>query len=181
VSRAYLRLDPALATRKEHYPDGALAAFVLTLCHAESQMTRGSFRTERILRAFLGKRARWVPYLLQAGDLIRRADGSIYVDGWAEWQEGDLTVGERVARLRARRRRQRADVTPITGGSVTGETVPETALAIGTSKRSVSVASQRYSSTAHATHDGSVDDCLACHDQRRRSGTSQTAATPQKG
>jgi hypothetical protein len=36
---------------------------------------------------------------------------SIYIDGWQEWQEGDLTVRDRMAALRNRRR----------NGGVTGD------------------------------------------------------------
>src|SRR6266566_4353632 len=103
MTRAYLRLDPNLPDHKESYPDGALASFVLTLCLADQQSPRGRFKSERLLRVLLGKRGRWVPFLLQKRDLILQKDGRIYVDGWDEWQEGDVTVPERMARLRARK------------------------------------------------------------------------------
>lgn len=98
--RAYLRIDPELGDRKTAYPDGALATFVMTLCAAEQQPHRGRFKNMPILRAFLGRRARWVTFLLEHNDLILEADGSIRVVGWDEWQEGDWKVGERVQRIR---------------------------------------------------------------------------------
>jgi hypothetical protein len=118
MTRAYLRLDPALLDHKGDYPDGAGFAFVLTLCLAEQQPKRGIFKSEKLLRVLLERRARWVPYLIEHGDLLRRAGGSLYVDGWDEWQEGDWKVHERVARVRNRRSN---GVTPDT---VTPATVP---------------------------------------------------------
>jgi len=102
-TRAYLRLDPGFDERKESYPDGPYAAFIAALCLAESQPDRGRFRSERFLRALLGRRGRHLKYLLAHGDLIRLSDGRLYLDGWDEWQEGDVTVQERLTRLRARR------------------------------------------------------------------------------
>jgi hypothetical protein len=102
-TRAYIRLDPGFDERKESYPDGAYAAFIATLCLAESQPDRGRFRSERYLRALLGRRGRFLAYLLEHGDLLALPDGRLYVDGWDEWQEGDVTVKERLERLRGRR------------------------------------------------------------------------------
>ncbi len=103
MSRAYIRFEPAFAERKEDYPDGAFRALVECFCYAESQPRRGHFRNERILRAFLDKRARWVPFLIAHGDLATVSDGSLYVEGWEEWQEGDVTVADRMKRIRAKR------------------------------------------------------------------------------
>ncbi len=119
MSRAYLRIDPSLFERKvieQHYPLPLFAAFVGVLCLAENQPHRGRFRDVRVLRALLGPGGRMVADLIQRGDLIARADGTVYVDGWDEWQEGDVTVGERVKRIRSRPR--------VTGHTVTGVTVP---------------------------------------------------------
>lgn len=102
MTRAYLRLDPHFDERKYAYPDGAYRALVATLCLAETQSTRGHFRDLAYLRALLGKCGRWAKYLLDHGDLVQLTDGRLYVDGWAEWQEGDHTVGERVTRIRNR-------------------------------------------------------------------------------
>jgi hypothetical protein len=105
VTRAYIRLDPAFDERKDHYPDGAYRALVACLCMAESQVARGRFRNLDYLKRLLGKRGRWVGYLMDNGDLVALEDGRVYVDGWDEWQEGDVTVGERMQRLRKRRQR----------------------------------------------------------------------------
>jgi len=100
VSRAYLRLDPNLPDHKGDYPDGAGFAFVLTLCLAEQQPKRGRFKSDRLLKVLLERRGRWVPWLVEHGDLIRNEDGELYVDGWDQWQEGDLRVAERMALVR---------------------------------------------------------------------------------
>jgi hypothetical protein len=120
VTRAYLRLDPGFDERKNAYPDGAYAALVATLCIAESQPQRGRFRSISYLKALLGKRGRWVTYLLEHRDVVVQKDGRVYVDGWDEWQEGDWKVGERVRRIRSR---PRGDVTPETVTDVTLATV----------------------------------------------------------
>jgi hypothetical protein len=131
-SRAYLRLDPLLRRKKADYPDAALAAYVLVLCAAEGQPRRGRFESAAILRAFLGKRARQTAYLLQRRDLIPAeehrcpncpkddpAPGELYVDGWDEWQEGDWTVSDRVARIRNKHRADTDGVTPDVTPAVT--------------------------------------------------------------
>lgn len=117
--RAYLRVDPNLPEQKADYPDGAYRAFVDTLCLAEQQPKRGRFRNRRLLAVLLEKRARWITYLVEHGDLIELPSGALYVDGWDEWQEGDVTVSERMRRLRSRRR----DVTPPDTPAVTVPTV----------------------------------------------------------
>jgi hypothetical protein len=114
TSRAYLRLSPRTFHDKavvDRYPPGAFAAFSAVLCLAEEQPERGRFRSEKLLRLHLdepmdGVRigwGKWVGYLLEHGDLERRPDGSLYVTGWDDWQEGDVTVAERMSRLRARK------------------------------------------------------------------------------
>lgn len=112
MTRAYIRLDPAFDEHKYEYPDGAYAALVATLCLAELQPERGRFRSVDYLRRLLGKRGRWVNYLLEHKDVIEMPDGRAYVDGWDEWQEGDWKVTERVHRIRRRRNGDaNADVT----------------------------------------------------------------------
>ena len=110
--RAYLRLDPHAADNKAAYPDGAFRAFFETLCFAEQQPQRGRFRNRRLLAVLLEKRARWIPFLIDHGDLIVFDDGKLYVDGWDEWQEGDVTVSERMKRLRSRRKGDTPTDTP---------------------------------------------------------------------
>ena len=100
--RAYLRLDPHFADKKADYPDGAHRAYIDVLCFAEQQPHRGRFRNAKLLAVLLERRARWVPYLMDKGDLVSIEGGKLYVDGWDEWQEGDWKVAERVARIRSR-------------------------------------------------------------------------------
>ena len=123
MSRAYLRLDPSFDEHKYRYPDGAYRALIATFCLAETQSTRGHFRDLAYLRGLLGRCGRWARYLLDHGDLVLLTDGRVYVDGWAEWQEGDHTVGERVARIRNRLHHVTAavtaDVTPAATADVT--------------------------------------------------------------
>lgn len=104
MTRAYIRLDPSFDERKCDYPDGAYAALVAAFCLAEHQPQRGRFRSARYLAGLLGKRGRWVKYLMDHGDLVPDGGERLYVDGWDEWQEGDWKVGERVARIRSRRK-----------------------------------------------------------------------------
>lgn len=121
MSRAYLRVAPELFERKvveQGYPLPLFAAFVGMLCLAEHQPHRGRFRDVRVLRALLGPAGRWVPELMARGDIVCSGDGTVYVDGWDEWQEGDVTVGERVKRIRTRRRATPATVTSVTAPTV---------------------------------------------------------------
>lgn len=115
TARAYLRYSPSTFKDKvvdDGYPAGAFAAFSAVLCLAEEQPERGRFRSERLLRLLLdepkdGVRlgwGKWVSYLVDHGDIRRQQDGSLYVVGWDEWQEGDVTVAERMKRLRDRKR-----------------------------------------------------------------------------
>lgn len=124
MSRAYLRVDPGLYERKvveQGYPPALFAAFVGVLCLAEHQPKRGRFRNALVLRALLCPLGRFVPELIRRTDLIVQPDGSLYVDGWDEWQEGDWKVGERVGRIRNRPRRAKT-VTPVTPETVTSDT-----------------------------------------------------------
>lgn len=129
--RAYLRLDPHIADRKSAYPDGAFRAFIECLSFAEQQPNRGRFRNERLLRVLLERRARWVPFLIEHGDLIRQ-EKELYVEGWDEWQEGDHTVPERMKRLR-NRKGDGDTPPPVTGDTAPGVTVPSSGkrLAVG--------------------------------------------------
>jgi len=119
MSRAYLRVDPAMFERKviqQEYPPLAYAALAASLCLADSQPVRGRFRDDHLLRVLLGPLARQLPYLLEHSDIVpassHRGCGNcpsghglpkqLYIDGWDEWQEGDWQVKERLARVRAK-------------------------------------------------------------------------------
>jgi hypothetical protein len=124
MPRSYLRLDPHFYERKalrQGYPPGAVAALVGCLCLAETQPERGRFRDRRVLSVLLGPSARWIPFLVDHGDLIEQAAfPRLYVDGWDEWQEGDVTVRERMERMRNRPRGVTPAVTaPVTVGVTT--------------------------------------------------------------
>jgi hypothetical protein len=145
MPRAYVRLDVHAYDRKvlgidtdgqpikgwKPYSPDALVAFYGCLSLADMQPERGIFRSVTILRellrgtAGLGARyARQVPTLIARGDLVVLGSGRLYVDGWREWQEGDLTVPERMRRYRARKAERNgtgvtAPVTPRVTGDVT--------------------------------------------------------------
>lgn len=99
------------SARRPPYPAPAIAAFYGMLELAEEQPQRGHFESERLLRLLLegpdgrGRLiAKQVPFLIEQGDLVRDEVGGVDVEGWEILQEGDVTVGERVARFRARKR-----------------------------------------------------------------------------
>lgn len=123
--RAYLRVDPNLADNKVGYPDGAFRAFIEVLCFAEQQHPRGVFRSRKLLAVLLERRARWITYLVEHGDIEELATGQLVVEGWTEWQEGDWKVHERVQRIRNRQRRPTPPtVTNNTIATVTSDTDP---------------------------------------------------------
>jgi hypothetical protein len=168
--RAYLRLDPNLVDHKGHYPDGALAAFALTLCLAEQQPIRGRFKSRKLLSVLLERRGRWVGYLIEHGDLIERDDGRLYVDGWDEWQEGDHTVPDRMRRLR--NRKNNGVTAPVTVGTVytpsraeavSGKHIAEAEARNGQSPPQTFMGWQPQKETAHM---GQHPDCLVCEPLR---------------
>lgn len=109
MTRAYIRLDPAFDDNKTAYPDGPYSALIACFCIAEMQPQRGRFRNQAYLKALLGRRGRYLKYLIDHGDIVTLADGRLYIDGWDEWQEGDWKVGERLARLRHRMHRSKCN------------------------------------------------------------------------
>ncbi len=142
--RSYLRVLPESFARKafgvrdakgkltrEPYPAAAVAAFYGILCLAEHQPERGRFASLRIVKATLegphgeGRSyARQVPYLVEHRDLIVQVDGSVYVDGWDELQEGDIDVPTRMRRYRDRAKPGvTAPVTPSVTASDTAQNV----------------------------------------------------------
>ena len=103
--KAYLRIDPLIDERKSHYSPAQLGAFVKVLALSSRQGQRGRFRSQAALVGALpAAYAKHVPFLIEQRDLVAQTDGTLYLDGWDEWQEGDVTVGERMARLRNRKR-----------------------------------------------------------------------------
>ena len=110
MTRAYHRVDPLMDERKSHYSPAQFGTFMKVQLAAGRQSRPGYFRSTAALRSALpASYARHVDFLVSQGDLVER-DGMIYVDGWKEWQEGDLTVADRMKALRNRRRN--ASVTP---------------------------------------------------------------------
>lgn len=133
MPRSYFRTLPDCYERKAFgtdrhppYPPAAIACFLGCLCFAEQQPERGRFKSRRLLAVLLeGPRgqgrseARMIPFLIQHGDLVELADGSLYVEGWDELQEGNWQVAERMSRYRARAH----PVTPTVTVGVTVSTV----------------------------------------------------------
>lgn len=123
--------------RRPAYPSDAIVAFYGILELAEEQPRRGCFESERLLRVLLegptgtGRRyARQVPFLIEQGDLVRTDDGGVAVDGWDLLQEGDVTIADRVARYRHRKRADPQPSSPANGaanGAANGPRVPKLA------------------------------------------------------
>jgi hypothetical protein len=105
MPRAYLRIDPNL---DETHPD--LDGFIRLLCAAARQPERGRFKDRALVDRAVGRAK--ATKAIARGDVVTLPDGRLYVDGWDEWQEGDITVGERMRRMRAKRRAKRNGVTP---------------------------------------------------------------------
>lgn len=123
MTRAYIRISPEFYERKvfeDGYPLPAVGAFMGCLCLGEMQPTRGRFRDLTVLRALLGPAAKWVKYLIDHEDLIVQPNGSIYIDGWDEWQEGDVTVKERMQRIRNRKANRNQPVLAESGAGRNG-------------------------------------------------------------
>jgi hypothetical protein len=107
MPRAYLRIDPNI---DETVAD--LDGFIRLMCAAARQPERGRFRDRALVDRAMGRGK--AAKALARGDIVTLEDGRLYVDGWDEWQEGDLTVGDRMRRMRARRAspRRNSPVTP---------------------------------------------------------------------
>lgn len=113
MTRAYIRTDPDMFLRKaieQGYPPPAFGAFQAVICLAESQRPRGRFLSIAHLRALLSgpggstsSYAKWIPFLIEHGDIVELESGQVYPPGWDEWQEGDWQVAERMNRVRVRR------------------------------------------------------------------------------
>jgi hypothetical protein len=96
LPKAYLRLDVNV---DQQHPDN-LAAFIRLLCAGARQSQRGRFGGRGILETLFGKAA--VRRMYERGDVADQADGRVEIIGWDLWQEGDVTVGERMQRLRSK-------------------------------------------------------------------------------
>lgn len=94
LPRAYLRMDPNM----HNHPDPG--SLVIIICLANQQPHRGRFKSLHFLSRALGKRK--LSEAIDRRDIVKSGD-VYYVAGWDEWQEGDLTVGERMNRVRGRR------------------------------------------------------------------------------
>ncbi len=103
--RAYHRVDPLMDERKSHYTPAQLGAFLKVQLVAGRQSKPGEFRSLQALSDALPKSySRHIDFLVSERDLLIKRNGNVIVDGWKEWQEGDLTVGERMKRLRDRKK-----------------------------------------------------------------------------
>lgn len=101
LPKAYLRIDPNLDST--HPSPGDM---VTLMCAANRQPQRGRFKTPELAERVLGRTL--YRRCVERGDLIQNGHG-VYVDGWDEWQENDWTVGERMRRLRGRKRHTDTD------------------------------------------------------------------------
>jgi hypothetical protein len=95
LPKAYLRLDPDI---DQKHPDNGWE-YIRLLCASNRQRPRGIFTSRATLEAIFGKAA--VKRFYDRGDVFDREDGRAETCGWDAWQEGDLTVAERVRRTRA--------------------------------------------------------------------------------
>lgn len=132
--RAYHRVDPLMDERKSHYTPAQLGTFVKVQLLAGRQTHRGRFRSvDALRRALPADYARHVPFLVDQGDLVTLADGTLYLDGWDEWQEGDVTVRERMARLRNRHRHPTVTPTVTNGVTQPSPTATRSSVGVGVS------------------------------------------------
>lgn len=164
MPRSYFRTLPDLYERKAFgterrppYPPAAMACFVGVLCFGEQQAERGRFKSRRLLMVLLeGPRgvgravARQVPFLIAQGDLIEQPDGSLYIEGWDELQEGNWQVAERMSRYRARERDRGPVTMPVTVGTVTSPSRVEVEAIAVSGKRRAAVLPRTPRRTVHA-------------------------------
>lgn len=110
LPKAYLRIDPNI----DQHPDMPL--LIKLICAANRQTPRGCFKTwGHVVTALGAKRAQSAKdrrHILPNGDAWD-------VQDWSHWQEGDLTVGERMRALRERYKTVTPTVTPAVTPTVT--------------------------------------------------------------
>jgi hypothetical protein len=101
----------------DQHPDPL--AMVRAMCAAARQPQRGRFREPVVLERAVGRKA--YRMLVERGDVVPAIPGpGVYLEGWDELQEGDMTVAERMRRYRKRKRD--AKVTPPTSPHRNGVT-----------------------------------------------------------
>lgn len=147
LPRAYLRMSPNL----DQHPDPM--AMVLLLCAANRQPHRGRFRDKAVLARILG--AGRLRRLMERRDVVPR-DGGWYVEGWDEWQEGDLTVGERQRRIRDRKRdavtaESRPDNGNVTRGTLLDRAAPSEAVDVSSHEERRDAVDERLNETVDLT------------------------------
>ena len=108
--RSYLRISPQLVAEKEKdgYQPAAIAAYVALLCEGAGQNPAGRFKNLTVLRAHLGQHGRWARFMVNQQDLEIQPDGTCYIVGWDEWQEGDWRAAERMRRVREGKKKAKA-------------------------------------------------------------------------
>ncbi len=107
--RDWVKVARELPKKRGDYPDGAIVALVFSFCKASEQPTPGSFESVGVLRAILdatgGRRGRWVPYLVEHGDLVIAEGGVATLPNWLVFQEEGRST-HRVQKHRATRGKQ---------------------------------------------------------------------------
>jgi len=94
LPKAYLRIDPDI----DHKHPDHLDEFIRLLCAGNRQVPRGRFKSRALLGQLFGRAT--VDRFFQRGD-VAPEDDHLVILGWDFWQEGDLTVAERMRRYRA--------------------------------------------------------------------------------
>lgn len=106
--RDWVKVARELPKTRGSYPDGPIVALVFAFCKAAEQPEPGTFDSVPILRAILdasgNKRGRWVPFLIEHGDVVVGSDGRATLPNWRSFQE-EGTSTQRVREHRERKRR----------------------------------------------------------------------------
>ena len=105
--RDWIKVARDLPRTRGSYPDGPIVALVFAFCKAAEQAEPGTFDSLPVLRAILdatgNKRGRWVPFLVEKGDVEVLPDGRAILPNWRTFQE-EGTSTERVRKHRANKR-----------------------------------------------------------------------------
>ena len=161
--RAYHRVDPLMDERKSHYTPAQFGAYLKVQLVAGRQARRGQFRSMAALRGALpATYARHLDFLVTEHDLTVRSDGLVYIEGWDEWQEGDLTVRDRMAALRNRRRNGTVTDTVSPGVTEPSPAATRSSVGISVTESEGSQDGKPEARAAAATEPGSfIDTALA--------------------